>query len=162
MGPTPLEPKSGSRFMTEAKRIPQYVPSAILFPYGKMGQSASGIECDLSGGKFGPFAKQLFIGDQTHSTMMRVFLEKINGRYQGACFPFRQGFGSGNVPVRFGSDGSLIVVSTNRGWPNRRSQPRRALDFLSELLRGIPVALTCPANSPRARKPFDIAHPVIP
>ena len=55
-----------------------------------MGQSASGIECDLSGGKFGPFEKQLFVGDQTHSTVMRVLLEKVNGRYQGACFPFRQ------------------------------------------------------------------------
>ena len=32
---------------------------------------------------------------------MRVFLEKVNGRYQGACFPFRSGFGSGVVPIRF-------------------------------------------------------------
>src|SRR2546421_5055128 len=85
-----------------------------------MGQSASGIECDLSGGKFGPFEKQLFVGDQTHSTVMRVFLEKLpNGRYQGACFPFRAGFGSGVVPVRFGKDGSLFVGGTNRGWGSR-------------------------------------------
>jgi glucose/arabinose dehydrogenase len=119
LGPAPQVPKSGSRMMTEAKKIPQLVPTCILFPYGKMGQSASGIDCDLSGGKFGPFQKQLFVGDQTHSTVMRVFLEKINGRYQGACFPFRQGFGSGNVPVRFAGDGSLIVGGTNRGWGSR-------------------------------------------
>jgi glucose/arabinose dehydrogenase len=119
LGPAPLVPKSGSRIMTEAKRIPQLVPTAIIFPYGKMGQSASGIECDLSGGKFGPFQRQLFVGDQTHSTVMRVFLEKVKGRYQGACFPFKQGFGSGVVPVRQGKDGSLFVGGTNRGWGSR-------------------------------------------
>src|SRR5262245_53494032 len=105
--------------MTEAKKIPQLNPTCVLFPYGKMGQSAAGIDCDLSGGKFGPFEKQLFVGDQTHSTVMRVFLEKVNGRYQGACFPFRQGFGSGCVPVRFGKDGSLFVGGTSRGWGSR-------------------------------------------
>ena len=50
---------------------------------------------------------------------MRVFLEKVQGRYQGACFPFRQGFGSGNVPVRFAPDGSLIAGGTSRGWGSR-------------------------------------------
>jgi glucose/arabinose dehydrogenase len=119
LGPAPAVPKSGSRIHIEAKRIPQLVPPAVTFPYGRMGQSASGIDCDLSGGKFGPFEKQLFVGDQTHSTIMRVYLEKVNGRYQGACFPFRAGFGSGVVPVRFGKDGSLFVGGTNRGWGSR-------------------------------------------
>jgi hypothetical protein len=54
---------------------------------------------------------------------MRTFLEKINGRYQGACFPFRSGLGSGCVPVRFGKDGSLIVGGTNRGWGSRGTKP---------------------------------------
>src|SRR3954451_12425899 len=54
---------------------------------------------------------------------MRVFLEKqSNGRYQGACFPFRAGFGSGVVPVRQGKDGSLFVGGTNRGWGSRGSK----------------------------------------
>jgi hypothetical protein len=123
LGPAPAIPKSNSRMMIEARRIPQLVPTSILFPYGPMGQSASGIDCDLSGGKFGPFEKQVFVGDQTHSTVMRVFLEKVNGRYQGACFPFRQGFGSGNVPIRFAGDGSLIVGGTNRGWGSRGPKP---------------------------------------
>jgi hypothetical protein len=123
MGPAPLRPKSNSRIAIEAKRIPQFIPPAVQFPYGKMGQSASGIECDLSGGKFGPFQKQLFVGDQTHSTVMRVFLEKVGDRYQGVCFPFRAGFGSGNVPVRFGPDGSLYVGGTSRGWGSRGTKP---------------------------------------
>src|SRR5207248_10576455 len=117
------KPRNNGRIMFRARRIPQLVPPALPFPCGKMGQSASGIDCDLSGGKFGPFAKQLFVGDQTHSTVMRVYLEKVNGRYQGACFPFRQGFGSGVVPVRFGPDGSLFVGGTNRGWGSRGPKP---------------------------------------
>jgi glucose/arabinose dehydrogenase len=123
LGDAPLEPKSGSRIMTEAKRIPQLVPPAVIFPYAKMGQSASGFDCDVSGGKFGPFEKQLFVGDQTHSTVMRTFLEKVDGHYQGACFPFKEGFGSGNVPVRFGKDGSLFVGGTSRGWGSRGNKP---------------------------------------
>jgi hypothetical protein len=109
--------------MIEAKRIPQLIPTAVMVPYQKMGQSAAGIDCDLSGGKFGPFEKQLFVGDQTHSTVMRVTLEKVNGRYQGACYPFRQGHSCGIVPVRFAPDGSLIVGGTNRGWGSRGTKP---------------------------------------
>src|SRR5262245_36665553 len=119
LGKAPEVPKSGSRMAIESKKIPQLIPPAIMFPYGKMGQSAAGIDFDASGGKFGPFEKQLFVGDQTHSTVMRVTLEKIDGRYQGACYPFRSGFGSGCVPVRFAGDGSLFVGGTSRGWGSR-------------------------------------------
>ena len=35
--------------------FPNCVPPAVYFPYPKMGQSASGIACDTTGGKFGPF-----------------------------------------------------------------------------------------------------------
>jgi hypothetical protein len=91
MGPRPKNPTSGSRMLVEEKRVPELVPTAIMFPYNKMGQSASGIITDMTKGKFGPFAGQMFVGDQTHSTVMRCFLEKVDGIYQGACFPFRQG-----------------------------------------------------------------------
>lgn len=122
MGPKPKEPQSKSRFMTEAAKIPEYVPPVILFPYKKMGQSASGVVCDESQGQFGPFAGQLFVGDQTNSTVMRCFLEKIDGYYQGACFPFREGFGSGTLAVlQHGK--SMFVGGTNRGWGSRGSKP---------------------------------------
>ncbi len=123
LGKRPQDPHSGSRMMTEAQRIPELVPPAVYFPYQKMGQSASGVACDLTQGKFGPFATQLFVGDQTHSTVMRVFLEQVNGHYQGACFPFRSGFGSGPVSLRMTSDGSLFVGGTNRGWGSRGPLP---------------------------------------
>lgn len=123
MGPRPEDPKDGSRIVSEAARIPEFVPPAILFPYKKMGQSASGIAVDGSGGKFGPFANQMFVGDQTFSTVMRCYLEEINGRYQGACFPFREGFGSGSLSLMMAPDGSLFVGGTNRGWGSRGNKP---------------------------------------
>lgn len=123
LGPRPKDPTTNSRLMVEAKKIPQLEPPAVYFPYGKMGQSAAGIACDLSSGKFGPFENQLFVGDQTHSTVMRVFLEKVQGHYQGACFPFRQGLGSGSLSLQFAPDGSLFVGGTSRGWGSRGTQP---------------------------------------
>jgi len=116
LGPRPQIPQSSSRMSIEAKKIPQLKPPAVYFPYSKMGQSAAGIVCDTTGGKFGPFQNQLFVGDQTHSTVMRVFLEKVNDRYQGACFMFKRGFDSGSLALEFAQDGSLFVYGTDRGW----------------------------------------------
>jgi hypothetical protein len=50
---------------------------------------------------------------------MRVFLEKVNDRYQGACFPFREGFDAGSLGMRLAPDGSLMIGSTARGWGSR-------------------------------------------
>lgn len=123
LGARPIDPVSNSRWHIEAKKIPEYMPAAVIFPYNKMGQSASGIANDGSGGKFGPFSNQLFVGDQTHSTIMRVSLEKVNGRYQGACFPFREGFASGCLSVEMMPDGSMFVGGTDRGWGARGGKP---------------------------------------
>ncbi|MCA9115505.1 MAG: hypothetical protein KDA79_10485 [Planctomycetaceae bacterium] len=123
MGAAPVEPESGSRIMVEAKKIPEYEPPAILFPYKKMGQSASGIVCDTTEGKFGPFAGQMFVGDQTYSTIMRCSLEKVRGHYQGACYPFRSGFGSGVLALELSPEGTLFAGGTNRGWGSRGTKP---------------------------------------
>lgn len=123
LGKKPEEPKSDSRIMVEAARIPELEPTAVMFPYGKMGQSASGVTCDTTEGKFGPFAGQLFVADQAQSTVMRVFLEKVNGHYQGACFPFRKGFSSGNVGLEMSPQGSMFVGGTNRGWGSTGAEP---------------------------------------
>jgi hypothetical protein len=103
--------------------FPDHEPPAIWFPYGRMGQSASEPIWDATGGKFGPFAGQMLIGDQTKSTVMRVVLEKVNGVYQGACFPFRSGFECGVNRLAFGPDGSLYVGMTNRGWGSVGGKP---------------------------------------
>ncbi len=122
IGPQPPDPKSGSRMVIEREKLPELVPPACVLPHGKMGQSPAGIACDTTG-RFGPFVNQLFIAEQTQSTIQRVFLEKVNGVYQGACFPFRKGFGSGNVAVRFAPDGSLFTSGTNRGWGSTGRAP---------------------------------------
>src|SRR5262249_57774135 len=64
-----------------------------------------------------------FVGDQTKSMIMRVYLEKVNGRYQGACFPFRSGFECGVNRLVFGPDASLYVGMTNRGWGSLGGKP---------------------------------------
>lgn len=119
MGKQPLSPRAGSRIMLERLRIPEYVPPAIQLPHGKMGQSTSGIAYDQSKGKFGPFAGQMLVGDQTHSQVQRVFMEKVNGVYQGAVWKLVQGFDCGIVPMRMSDEGILFTGGTNRGWASR-------------------------------------------
>ena len=112
---------SGTRWYEQAgMRPPQgeadFKPPAIWFPYDRMGRSASDILLDDTGGEFGPFTGQVFVGDQFAASVMRVYLEAVEGVYQGACFPFRSGFDSGVNRMRFGPDGSMFVGTTNRGW----------------------------------------------
>jgi hypothetical protein len=95
---------------------PPLEPPAVWFPYKKMGQSAADLALDETGGGFGPFGGQFFVGDQTLCTVMRVALEQIDGIYQGACFPFFEGLESGVNRVAFAPDGSLFVGETDRGW----------------------------------------------
>ena len=101
-------------------KAPDEVPildlPAVWFPYRKAGMSATGIACDMSGGKFGPFEEQLFVGDFTMAMVLRVDLEKVGGEYQGACFLFRRGLQTAVVRLAFGEDGSLFAGQTNRGW----------------------------------------------
>ena len=65
----------------------------------------------------GPFEGQMMVGDQGHSKIMRVFQEKVNGVYQGVCFPFREGFSSGVLRiVNNPKNDAIYVGQTNRGW----------------------------------------------
>lgn len=122
-GPKPPEPADPSRWHIEAAKHPALIPPPVMLPYQKMGQSASGILCDTSEGKFGPFNHQLFVADQSHSNVARIGLEKVNGRNQGFAIPFRRGFGSGIVPMLQARDGSWFVGGTNRGWGSTGSKP---------------------------------------
>lgn len=103
--------------------FPEVDPPCVWFPYGRMGQSVSEPIWDTTGGRFGPFAGQCFVGDQTKSTVMRVALEKVNGVYQGACFPFRSGLQCGVNRLIFAPDGSLFAGQTNRGWGSLGGKP---------------------------------------
>lgn len=119
MGKKPIEPRSGSRLRTECERVAQLVPYAVVFPYRKMGQSITTFRVDDTGGRFGPFAGQLFLGDYSLSVVMRATTELVDGVWQGACYPFREGLGNGILAVEFAPAGYLITGGTNRGWPVR-------------------------------------------
>lgn len=119
----PLSPIQGVRQVPDGlaypaaiAKFPQLKPPAVWFPYKKMGQSTTDILLDSSGGKFGPFSGQLFIGEFTQASINRVFLEKVGGEYQGACFPFRSGMASAVLRLAQGIDGSMFAGLTNRGW----------------------------------------------
>lgn len=125
LGPAPKVPNGGRniRQHDEIKRVPELMPTSIVFPYKKMGQSASAIVLDDTNGAFGPFKGQLFVADYTLSLVMRVYLEKVNGVYQGACFPFRQGFATGLIGMGMTRDGHLVTGGCSRGWPTRGTKP---------------------------------------
>jgi len=98
------------------ERMPYLKPPAVWLPYRKAGQSATDVCLDASGGRFGPFAGQLFVGEFTQASIHRVFLERVAGEYQGAVFPFRAGFASAVLRLGQAPDGSLYAGLTNRGW----------------------------------------------
>ena len=135
MGPRPVEPNSGSRLLTQRKRVKELVPYAVVFPYIKMGRSISGFVVDRTGGKFGPFENQIFIGDFSLSVVMRATTEKVNGVWQGACYPFREGLATGLLACQFTPQGGLLVGGTNRGWPVRgpRQFALQRLDWTGEV-----------------------------
>lgn len=113
-------PKKNMYWGEAVKENPKLLAPAIWFPYPQMGKSQTDILCDDTGGKFGPFTGQTFVGDLSNAIVMRVFLEKVDGEYQGACFPFRKNFVPPVLRMTWGKDGSLLVGGSSRGWGGGR------------------------------------------
>lgn len=116
----PFKPQDivNEKFRTEfeaKKDIPQLQLPTVWLPHGILGISNSEI-VKIPDGTFGPFAGQLLVCDQGQSMVDRIFLEKVNGEYQGAAWAFRSGFQSGIVRLAWLADGSLAAGETNRGW----------------------------------------------
>lgn len=114
--PENVENETPQYFYELKKVFPEVRVPAVWLPHGILGISNSEIMVDNTGGKFGPFEGQIFVGDQGQSKISRIFLEKVNGEYQGASFDFRNNFQSGVLRMTWGHDGSLFVGETNRGW----------------------------------------------
>ena len=116
----PVKPQDvvNEKFKTEfeaKKEFPELQLPAVWLPHGILGISNSEI-VKIPEGAFGPFSGQLLICDQGQSMIDRIFLEKVNGEYQGAAWAFRSGFQSGIVRLAWLPDGSLAAGETNRGW----------------------------------------------
>ena len=109
-------PDTGEPMFVAAKKMKSLKLPAVWFPHALMGISTADMIEDETNGKFGPFTGQYFVYDQGQSKAMRMTLEKVNGKYQGACYPFKEGFQSGTLRARWGNDGSMFVGQTSRGW----------------------------------------------
>jgi hypothetical protein len=169
MGKRPVSPNDGSRVETERRRIKELIPPAVVFPHAKVGHSPTGIVADTTGGKFGPWEKQVYVGEQTKSEVQRVSLEKVNGIYQGAVFHFLKGFEAGIVPIRQAEDGTIFVGGTNRGWASSGSKPFTfervrwtgktpfEIQNMSVLKDGFELTFTEPVDPSTAGKPESYA-----
>jgi len=113
----PGDVPSGVLIDEAARTIPHYTLPAVWIPYDKLGRSPAGFVWDTEG-YFPPYKGHVFMGDQYSSEVMRLTLEKVDGRWQGACYPFRRGLKCGITRVAWGTDGSLWAGMTNRGWPS--------------------------------------------
>lgn len=115
--PENITNESNPNLLYQVKQsLPEIQTPAVWLPHGVLGISNSEIIRDETKGGFGPFAGQIFVGDQGQSKIMRVVMEKVNGEYQGVAFDFRSGFESGVLRMSFAHDGSLFAGLTNRGW----------------------------------------------
>ncbi len=103
----------------------RYKAPAVVFPHGPGGVSAGEPVWDQTGGRFGPYAGQVFVGDFS-SMILRVSLEKVGGAWQGSMYPFigrgdlpgtvaGERLAAGNTRLVFGPDGSLYTGQTG-GW----------------------------------------------
>ncbi|GGY74456.1 hypothetical protein GCM10011613_19850 [Cellvibrio zantedeschiae] len=90
--------------------------AAILLPHNKVANSPGNPAWDTTKGKFGVFAGQMLIGDQTQSNLLRVNTEVVDGVEQGGVMPFIDGLESGVMRPVFLPDGSLLLGQTGRGW----------------------------------------------
>ncbi len=85
----------------------RFDPPAVWFPY-KLARSVTGF-AEITDDRFGPFKGQLMVGDFQNAIVTRVQLEKVNGEYQGAVWPFLKQFQSGVNRLAYGPDGKLYV-----------------------------------------------------
>jgi len=77
----------------------------VWLPQNEIGNSAT----QPAKLNMGPYRKQMIHGDVTHGGLKRVFVEKINGEYQGVVFPFTQGMEGGTNRLIVGPDSNLYV-----------------------------------------------------
>ncbi len=95
---------------------------------------------DTTGGKFGPFEGQMFIGDQRQSNYFRSGVEKVNGEYQGWCVDFLRGLDSGPVKMSFDGQGRLWSAQVGRGWFSKGGK-RTAIQYVEWDGKTIPFAI---------------------
>lgn len=169
MNPVKPEDDDSTRVYVTLAEVEDKVSSvktpAVWLPHSVLGISTSQLIPDQTGGAFGAFEGQVFIGDEGQSKIVRVFLEKVKGEYQGAAFAFRDGFQSGVLRMTWGKDGSLFVGQTNRGWGSTGPKPfglqrlvwSGKIPFEMKTVKAMPdgfeIEFTQPVDKTTARNP---------
>jgi len=89
-------------------------PPAIYLPENEIANSPSEPVLIHNG----PYKGQLLHGDVTYGGIQRDFLEKVDGKYQGAVFRFTQGLAGGVNRLCWGPDSALYIgeVGMVGGW----------------------------------------------
>ncbi len=119
------EPGFDAKTFTIEQAWQRYKSPAVVFPHGPMGVSGGEPVWDTTGGKFGPYAGQVFASDYGR-IVVRASLEKVAGEWQGACYPFLgrnetapyhtgEKLLGGGTRNAFAPDGSLYLGAT-AGW----------------------------------------------
>lgn len=113
--------------------------TTIWVPY-TWAQSINGVAYDHTMGKFGPFAGQFFLAELMFGgAIIRANVEKVNGVYQGACFPFWGKGLMGPVSLAFDRRGPLYVGGiTEPGW---MAQPDRGALFRIDYTGQVPFEM---------------------
>ncbi|MCE9534354.1 MAG: hypothetical protein K8T89_25010 [Planctomycetes bacterium] len=113
--------------------------TSVWVPYA-WAKSINGVTYDTTGGKFGPFAGQFFMAELMFGgAIVRADMEKVNGVYQGSCFPFwGQGL-LGPLSLAFDPKGRLYVGSIHE--PAWMAQPDRGALFRLEFTGQTPFEM---------------------
>ena len=95
------------------KNVKDTLP-VVWFPEGEIGNSTS----QPAPFEYGPYKGQMIVGDVTHGGLKRVFMEKVNGEYQGTAFRMTQGLEAGINRVVIGPDQSIYVggIGSTGNW----------------------------------------------
>lgn len=89
-------------------------PPVVWLPQDEIGNSPS----TPSYLNDGPYKGQMIHGEVTHGGVKRVFVENINGEYQGTVFRFIQGLEAGVNRLVWGPDGALYTggIGSTGNW----------------------------------------------
>lgn len=117
----------------------------------------------------GPYKNQMIHGEVTHGGVKRVYVEKVNGEYQGCVFRFIQGLEAGVNRLQWGPDGALYAggVGSTGNWQQDRKlwyglqrmiyNGKTTFEMLSISARsnGIEISFTAPLALTAGNSPND-------
>lgn len=110
----------------------------------------------------GPYAGQMLVGEITAGGIRRVFLERVNGEWQGAAFRFTQGLSCGINRMAWGPDGALyaggIGASGNWSWNDTRAGLDRLTPTGATPFEMLAVRAKSDGFEIEFTKPVDAAH----